>query len=357
MSAKQERHALTDFQKGQIVALRPYFSHHKIGSQLGIPPRTVSGFSERLDNRQSIEDLPRPGRPRKTSAADDRYIIRSAESETRVPLAELRLDMGINICEQTIRRRLREAGIRKWKALNRPLLTKQHAAKRLKWAKTHRSWTVEDWRKVAWSDECAVQKDSDPRKLRVFRRQNKREKYAPKNIQGKSKAGGVSQMIWGCFVGDKLGPIAFVNGTVNTQVYIDILENTFLSFVDALRADGITDILFQQDNARPHVSKKTTEFLENAAREHGFSIIKWPPNSPDMSPIEHLWACLKLELHRRYPDTKYLQGSPDTVRRTLCERLMEIWWDIGEEILNSLIDSMPRRVHALIAAGGWYTEY
>ena len=106
MSAKQERHALTDFQKGQIVALRPYFSHHKIGSQLGIPPRTVSGFSERLDNRQSIEDLPRPGRPRKTSAG---YIIRSAESETRVPLAELCLDTGINICEQTIRRRLRKS--------------------------------------------------------------------------------------------------------------------------------------------------------------------------------------------------------------------------------------------------------
>ena len=110
----------------------------------------------------------------------------------------------------------------------------------------------------------------------------------PKNIQGKLKCGTVSQTIWRCFVGNKLGPIAFINGTENSQVYIDILGNTFLSFVDTLSADGIIDIVFQQNNARPHIAKITTKFLKNAAREHGFSVMEWPPNSPDMNPIEHV---------------------------------------------------------------------
>jgi hypothetical protein len=85
--------------------------------------------------------------------------------------------------------------------------------------------------------------------------------------------------------------------------------------------------------------------------------MEWPAYSPDMNLIEELWAHLKTELHQRYPDTSMLQGSPDTIRQKLIERLFTVWWDIGEEVLNRLIDSMPCRVHALIAARGWYTKY
>ena len=62
-------------------------------------------------------------------------------------------------------------------------------------------------------------------------------------------------MIWGCFVGNKLGPIAFINDTVNSDMYIDILHNN-LPYLDALAGDSIYGITFQQDNVRPHVSKK-----------------------------------------------------------------------------------------------------
>src|SRR5579859_4735126 len=81
------------------------------------------------------------------------------------------------------------------------------------------------------------------------------------------------------------------------------------------------------------------------------------PIHQTLNPIEHLWACLKLELHRRYPDTKTLRGSPDAIKCVLRVQLMEVWWDIGEEVLDRLIDSMSRRVEALLAAEGWYTDY
>ena|SRR2546423_12099361 len=137
MSAEHERHVLTDFEKGEIEGLRPYFSHHKIGDQLGIVRRTVSNFLQRADKRGSINNLERSGRPRSTSVADQHYIVHTAESETRVLLAQLHVDTGINVCEQTFRRRLQEEGIRKWRELNRPFLTKRHAAQRRKWAKAH----------------------------------------------------------------------------------------------------------------------------------------------------------------------------------------------------------------------------
>src|SRR5579871_2491172 len=161
-------------------------------------------------------------------------------------------------------------------------------------------------------------------------------------------------MVWGCFVGYKLGPIVFVDGTIKKEEYVDNLEQNLLQFIDALMADGI---VFQQDNARPHTGNMTQDWLKNAGREHGFIVMDWPPNSPDMNPIENLWAHLKLELHRRYPDTKYLSGSPAVIREILKRRLFEVWWEIGEGTLNGLVESMPKRVSALLSARGWYTEF
>ena len=164
-------------------------------------------------------------------------------------------------------------------------------------------------------------------------------------------------MIWGCFIGNKLGSIAFIDGTVNRHIYVDVLYEVLLPFIDVLNADGITNIVFQQDNATPHVAGITRQFLTGMGNEHAFIVMEWPSNSPDMNPIEHLWAHLKLELYRRYPDTATLKGSPDTIKKILKQRLTEVLWDIGESVLESLVESMPCRVQVLIHARGWYTEY
>ena len=252
---------------------------------------------------------------------------------------------------------MKEEGIRKWRAVGRNLLTQKDVDGRYKWAKVHQHWTKEDWGKIAWSDECYVTQDSDPWQLWVFRCQNKCEKYDPKNIHAKLKYGRVKQMVWACFCGNKLGPIAFADGTINSHVYIAVLQTKLVPFIQALNEDGNPDIVFQQDNAKVHTSKLTSAWLMDSMTENKFSTMVWPAYSPDMNPIEELWAHLKTELHRHYPDTRLLKGSNDEIKRKLQDRLWEVWWDIGEEVLNGLIDSMPCRVKALIAARGWYTKY
>ena len=187
------RHELNDFQKGQIIALEPYLSHAEISRELAIPRQTIVDFIGRSKSRESIDNLPRSGRPRKTSEATDRWLIREAESESHLPFKELKNITNIDV---TTHRRLQEAGIRKWRAVKRALLTQKHADKRLKWAKAHHHWTVEDWMHVLWSDECAVQKDCQQSTMWVFRRQNMREKYDPHNVQPKARDGALSQMIW-----------------------------------------------------------------------------------------------------------------------------------------------------------------
>ena len=129
------------------------------------------------------------------------------------------------------------------------------------------------------------------------------------------------------------------------------------SFPSSTPSLQTADVIFQQDNTTPHISKRTRLWFENTMHDHGFFLMEWRPNSPDMNPIENLWAHLELELHWQYPDTKSLRGSRDAIKRVLRTWLTEVWWDIGEEVLNRLLDSIPHRVQALLAVECWYTKY
>ena len=74
-----------------------------------------------------------------------------------------------------------------------------------------------------------------------------------------------------------------------------------------------------------------------------------PPSSPDLNPIENIWSTLKRMvgslLHR--PTT--LDG--------LFEAASACWHEIPQKEIDSVVDSMPRRLEAVIAAGGGHIKY
>ena len=86
-------------------------------------------------------------------------IIAAAETHTRVPLAELQNITNVDVSNRqfvvVFMKHIYGNG-----AVKRPLLQETHAATRLKWAREHQFKTREDWAKIAWSDEAAIQKDS-----------------------------------------------------------------------------------------------------------------------------------------------------------------------------------------------------
>ena len=297
----------------------------EIGHELHISRRTVSNFLTYLENRQSSKNLPRHGCPRITTEAQDKCILSAAETNAHVPFASLQNIVNIPASMSTIRRRLHEDLIRKWRAVKRTLLNKEHAKKRLEWALKYQHYTREDWAKFAWSDESTIQKDSARQQVWVFQHQTKDEKYAPKNVRGKARDGDVYQMVWGCFVSNKLGPIVFIDGSITGDAYTALLRDNFLPYLDVLVSDGITGITLQQDNAQVHKCKKAKAFFDIVTAEHGFIVMDdWPLYSPDMNLIENLWAHLKLELHRRYPDTATLSGSPQYIRQCITKRVRKV---------------------------------
>jgi transposase len=76
----------------------------------------------------------------------------------------------------------------------------------------------------------------------------------------------------------------------------------------------------------------------------------WPSQSPDLNPIEHMWALVK----RRLND----YDTPPSSMQELFERVTDVWYyKITKEECLNVIDSMPLRCEAVIKAKGRWTDY
>lgn len=73
------------------------------------------------------------------------------------------------------------------------------------------------------------------------------------------------------------------------------------------------------------------EWLEDWAEEDGVILPEWPPYSPDLNPIENLWAIVKERIHERYPDLGQMPKNMAALER-LVDAAIEVWGDIEKEV-------------------------
>ncbi len=150
-----------------------------------------------------------------------------------------------------------------------------------------------------------------------------------------------SVMVWGAMLSAGVGPLCFLRSKVNTAVYQEVLEHFMLPAADQLYGDA--DFIFQQDLAPAHSAKATSIWF----KDHGIPVLNWPANSPDLNPIENLWGIVKRKM--RYARPNNAEELKATIRAT--------WALITPEQCHRLIDSMPRRIAAVIQAKGAQTKY
>ncbi len=149
-------------------------------------------------------------------------------------------------------------------------------------------------------------------------------------------------MVWGIFSVHTLGPLAPIEHRLNAKAYLSIVADHVHPFMTTvyLSSDGY----FQQDNAPCHKVQIISDwFLEH---DNEFTLLKWSPQSPDLNPIEHLWDVVEREIH-----------IMDVQPTNLNDAIMSIWTKISEECLQHLVESMPRRIKAVLKAKGGPTRY
>ncbi len=118
------------------------------------------------------------------------------------------------VTPQTVRNVLKENNFRSVVKKKCPLLKKQHQLNHLKFAKYHENWTVEDWKRVLWSDETKINRiGSDGR---VYTWKQKGEALSDRITTPTVKHGGGNNlMVWGCMGWEGVGKLIEVQGTMN----------------------------------------------------------------------------------------------------------------------------------------------
>ncbi len=145
---------------------------------------------------------------------------------------------GTKISRQTVSRRLADASIFRRVAKKAPWLSKRHKADRLKWAKRHAHWTVEDWGSVFWTDESKFQLfDSNKRRLYVSRR--KGEQYRDDCLQHTVKHGCGGIMVLGSFSAAGVGSLHRISGIMDQNAYLDIVKDVEIPCARRLLGDKL----------------------------------------------------------------------------------------------------------------------
>jgi len=315
----------------------------KIASRTGLGKSTVS---ETLQKICSERYIPPSGRPSKLSSTAQHFILRGIRTGKAANAAEatqlVNSIIPSPVSSQTVRRVLRNHSFKSAVKKKKPLLSAVHRKKRLSFALKHQNWTVEDWKRVLWSDETKINRIGSDGRQWVWKEVG--DGLIEREVQGTVKYGGGNIMVWGCMGWNGVGHLAEIEGRMDANQYVNILEENLLS---SMEESGITDneVIFQQDNDPKHTSRIAKNWMEN----HNITCLDWPPQSPDLNPIEHLWNHIKKELNK-YP----------TQAKGVWEvwaRVAEVWKNIEPEVCQRLIESVPRRLAAVIKAKGGHTKY
>ncbi|QRW21149.1 Transposable element Tcb2 transposase [Rhizoctonia solani] len=286
------------------------------------------------------------GCPRKLNPTAVRYAVQLVTNGNKVSTRKAAITLsalsGESIHRDTVRHALLEAGLRAVKKTQKPKLTPKHIKERIAFARAHKDWTVADWKQVLWSDKTTITRLWSDGVYWGWARPG--EKLSDRLITPALSHGGGSFMFWGCMGWPGTGYGCKVEGSFNKEVYEEILGDEFTRSLKHLGMKA-REVIYMHDNARPHKAKAPTKWLKN----HGVECLEWPANSPDLNPIENLWA----ELKRRLGEYEEVPNG----MLELWERVQVVWDEFAPEYCQKLIETMPRRMAMVLERKGKSIPY
>ncbi|KAI4872592.1 hypothetical protein NFI96_002177 [Prochilodus magdalenae] len=342
-----KREDLSDFDRGQIVVAR------RLGQSISQTAKLVGCSRSAVANTyrkwcvegQTTSRRRGVGRPRLIDARGQQMLSHLVQADRRPTVAQVTeiFNDGYerNVSQHTVHRTLLRMGLRSRRPSGAAMPARRQ--KRLQWVLEHQGWTLEQWKKVAWSSKSIFHLQDVDGQVCVLRLPG--DVRSPDCTVGQIKDGGESVTLWAMFCWETLGPIIHVDVGLTCATYLNVVADQVHPFMVMVFPDGSG--IFQQNNEPCHTAHVVQERLE----EHGkqFSVLSWPPNSPDLNPIEHLWDVLEQQIQAA--------ASPPRSSQDLKDLLLTAWSQIPQDTFRALVESMPQRVEAVLEAHGGPTEY
>jgi DDE superfamily endonuclease/Transposase len=313
----------------------------EISQHTGIPKRSCERYIGLLQKTGNIPAIHRLGCPRILSPRKRRHVgllikgnhFRTA-GEIKAKLEETHQELSVN--ERTIRREISRMGYKAILPRRVPLLTQHAKEVHLQWAKDHQTYA---WKNVVFSDETTLQ---------MFRNTCLAWSQGGTPITPMVKHP-FKLHVWAAI--SMQGKIGFYSFTQNMDrhLYRKILnENLYENATTKHQKRWI----FQQDNDPKHTSKDVKEDLNIQLPRR---VLPWPSYSPDLNPIENIWALLKHQVEKK---VKAMVAWKEKVAQDAFIAVVKKEWDeIPIAAILSSIKSMPDRVQACISAEGGHTKY
>ncbi len=255
-----------------IGMLTAGMSTRAVARGLNVHFSTISRLQRRFREFGSTSNRPLNRRPRVTTPAQDFYIQHlHLQDHLRPATWTAAATIGLHnqrISAQTVRNHLREAHLHARRPHRGLDLTAVRHRNRLEWANAHIRWRLALWRGVLFTDESRFSLYRADGRQRVWRHVG--ERFADVNVVDRVAHGGGGVMVWANVCYGQRTHVHFIDGILNAQRYRDeILRPIVVPIIHDHH------LMLQHDNARPHVARICTQFLE----AENIPVLAWPAYS------------------------------------------------------------------------------
>jgi len=337
MPARRHRPANRHLDAGDVRSILRQLS---VGATVAQCARTHACDPKTIRNVRAAGTTARDApKPRRTNPA----IVKRRKKAVELAVKEIKCSSGrrrraypsclaiareLRVSTSTVRRDLRESGLVSRVRPKRPRLDYSDCQTRKQFAgRMLRVYTLKEREHIAFSDEKLFD-TNDHGNNREWRHRHQEanprvfEKWAPK------------VMVWGV-IGVNYRKLHFFER--GEKVDAPAYQNAIKKALPEIRRRGF---LFQQDGARSHTAATTTAFLK---RRRIVVLDGFPPRSPDLNPIEHMWALVQKRLMDHY------EGD-------LEKAVRDAWEAVPTKDVNSLVCSFSRRLAQTKAKNGRFVK-
>lgn len=334
----------SDGVKESVVALvKKGNSFQKVADMLNMSKTTVHRVYRKFCKRGTVETAPKTGRKKSLSDRDGRKILRQVKANRKTPLADVTDNFNNNenrnVSKKTMWRFLENQKYRLCVCMKKIRISPVNRQRRVAWCRAKSTWTNNDWKRVIFSDESQIVIGSDNK---VYNWRKSDEAFRPECISP-VKHKKLTVMVWGCITYHGVGTLTRMDGNINSDKYIQIIDNNLWPVIARHFPDN--NYIFQDDNAPVHRSRATKTFME----DNHINTMEWPAQSPDINIIENLWLKIKRKIEQS------VHGI--TSVEQLYEKIFSIWTRFDCETIQNLYRSLPSRIAAVRRAKGYITKY
>ena len=319
-------------------------SKSNLAQIFSIPWSTVHSIIKRFEERGTVENGHRSGRRKLFTARDESQLDQLVKRERRAPLRDITANFNENkdrtFSSKTIARKIKRLGYKRRVLKKKVVIRVENKKKRVSWSKARRYRTVEEfWKRWIFSDECKVVIGQNNH-VYIWRKHDEVNSPFLTPPPSRKKCG---VMIWGCITFDGTGTLTDVEGNINSAKYISILKTHLLPVIENHFPDG--EYIFQDDNAPPHKSRETMDFI----REKNITGTEWPAQSPDLNIIENIWLRMKRDIEK---EVQLIETSAQ-----LIKVIRRSWENINMKYIRDLYETIPSRLAEVIRMKGNMTKY